>query len=204
MRSSSRHKLNEIKKVADTVTDHPRRQDDRDDRRRATTSPRTASSSGMVGRDLDHRYPDHTPHIGEELLRDRGLDGAPPAWTATASRRRRRQPQRARAARSSASPGLMGAGRTELAMSVFGRSYGASITGTVFKRGKEIKTRTVAEAIEQRHRLRHRGPQALRPQPDRGHQAQHLDGVAGQAGEAAAVVDDNEEYEVAERVPRAA
>ena len=23
----------------------------------------------MVGRDLEHRYPDHTPNIGEELLR---------------------------------------------------------------------------------------------------------------------------------------
>ena len=44
--------------------------------------------------------------------------------------------------------GLMGAGRTELAMSVFGRSYGTRISGRVFKDGKEIQTRTVAEAIE--------------------------------------------------------
>jgi putative multiple sugar transport system ATP-binding protein len=43
--------------------------------------------------------------------------------------------------------GLMGAGRTELAMSVFGRSYGRNISGKVFKNGQEIRTRTVPEAI---------------------------------------------------------
>jgi putative multiple sugar transport system ATP-binding protein len=42
----------------------------------------------------------------------------------------------------------MGAGRTELAMSVFGRSYGVNITGRVFKDGKEIHLRSVREAID--------------------------------------------------------
>jgi putative multiple sugar transport system ATP-binding protein len=41
----------------------------------------------------------------------------------------------------------MGAGRTEFAMSLFGRSYGSRISGRVFLHGKEIKTRTVSEAI---------------------------------------------------------
>jgi putative multiple sugar transport system ATP-binding protein len=45
--------------------------------------------------------------------------------------------------------GLMGAGRTELAMSVFGHSYGHNISGKVFKNGVEVKTNTVAAAIEQ-------------------------------------------------------
>ena len=53
-----------------------------------------------------------------------------------------------RAARSSASRGAHGRRRTEFAMSLFGQSYGSKITGKVFLRGKEIKTRTVAEAIE--------------------------------------------------------
>ena len=35
--------------------------------------------------------------------------------------------------------GLMGAGRTELAMSMFGRSYGRDISGRIFMHGKEIK-----------------------------------------------------------------
>ena len=43
--------------------------------------------------------------------------------------------------------GLMGAGRTELAMSVFGRSYGSNITGKLFLHGEEIKAATVSEAI---------------------------------------------------------
>ena len=43
---------------------HPaRRPDDRDARHaRPTRSPRTGSSPGMVGRDLDHRFPPHEPH----------------------------------------------------------------------------------------------------------------------------------------------
>jgi len=43
--------------------------------------------------------------------------------------------------------GLMGAGRTEFAMSLFGRTYGSRISGKVFKNGTEIKTRSVDEAI---------------------------------------------------------
>ena len=80
--------------------------------------------------------------------------------------------------------GLMGAGRTELAMSVFGRSYGISISGRIVKDGQEIQVRTVRRRDPARHRVRHRGPQAVRPQPDRGHQAQRLRRRAGQAGPA--------------------
>lgn len=44
--------------------------------------------------------------------------------------------------------GLMGAGRTELAMSIFGQSYGAGITGTLMLDGKEIQLKTPQEAIK--------------------------------------------------------
>ena len=44
--------------------------------------------------------------------------------------------------------GLMGAGRTELAMSIFGRSYGKNISGELYINGKEVKLHTVKEAIE--------------------------------------------------------
>lgn len=44
--------------------------------------------------------------------------------------------------------GLMGAGRTELAMSVFGHQYGARISGRVLKEGKEVRTDSVPRAIE--------------------------------------------------------
>ena len=44
--------------------------------------------------------------------------------------------------------GLMGAGRTELAMSIFGKSYGKNISGKLFIEGKEVKNDSVQEAIE--------------------------------------------------------
>jgi putative multiple sugar transport system ATP-binding protein len=42
----------------------------------------------------------------------------------------------------------MGAGRTELAMSIFGRAYGRNISGRMFVHGKEVRPKNVAEAIE--------------------------------------------------------
>ena len=47
--------------------------------------------------------------------------------------------------------GLMGAGRTELAMSLFGKSYGHAITGQLFINGKEVHLDTVQDAIK--HKL---------------------------------------------------
>ena len=44
--------------------------------------------------------------------------------------------------------GLMGAGRTELAMSIFGRSYGTGITGTLKLSGKEVTLKNEREAIK--------------------------------------------------------
>ena len=44
--------------------------------------------------------------------------------------------------------GLMGAGRTELAMSIFGRSYGQKISGTIFINGKEVTLKSVKDAID--------------------------------------------------------
>ncbi|PZQ90702.1 MAG: ABC transporter ATP-binding protein [Leifsonia xyli] len=138
------HKLNEIKKIADSVTVI------RDGKTIETMARQDVSEEriikDMVGRDLEHRYPDHEPHIGEELLRVED-------WTA-------HHPQdtsrvvvdnvslNVRAGEIVGIAGLMGAGRTEFAMSLFGHSYGSRISGRVFLRGKEIKTRTVAEAIQ--------------------------------------------------------
>lgn len=44
--------------------------------------------------------------------------------------------------------GLMGAGRTEFAMSVFGKSYGTNISGNIKIDGKEVKLNSVREAIK--------------------------------------------------------
>jgi putative multiple sugar transport system ATP-binding protein len=137
------HKLNEIKKVADSVTVIRDGKTIETIKKSDVTEERIIKD--MVGRDLEHRYPDHTPHIGEEILRVED-------WTA-------HHPQdtsrvmvdnvnlNVRRGEIVGIAGLMGAGRTEFAMSLFGRTYGSRISGRVYKNGTEIKTRTVSEAI---------------------------------------------------------
>ncbi|MEV8359429.1 multiple monosaccharide ABC transporter ATP-binding protein [Microbacterium sp. NPDC076895] len=138
------HKLNEIKKISDTVTVIRDGKTIETIARDDVTEDRIIKD--MVGRDLEHRYPDHDPQIGEELLRVED-------WTAYHPQ----DPSRVvvdnvslnvRAGEIVGIAGLMGAGRTEFAMSLFGHSYGSKISGKVYMRGREIKTRTVAEAIE--------------------------------------------------------
>ncbi|WP_138902663.1 multiple monosaccharide ABC transporter ATP-binding protein [Streptomyces albidochromogenes] len=143
------HKLNEIAEVADSVTIL------RDGRTIETLdvgAPETTEERiirGMVGRDLDHRFPERTPYAGDP--------GARPAlevrdWTVHHPIDQQRKvvdgvSLHVRRGEIVGVAGLMGAGRTELAMSVFGRSYGRNISGTVLKDGEEIRTRTVPEAI---------------------------------------------------------
>lgn len=43
--------------------------------------------------------------------------------------------------------GLIGAGRTELAMSIFGRAYGTKISGTIIKDGRPLELHTIPDAI---------------------------------------------------------
>jgi putative multiple sugar transport system ATP-binding protein len=140
------HKLNEIKAIADstTILRDGRTIETLDMEKDLVTEDRIIS--GMVGRDLEHRFPEHEPTIGEEVLRIED-------WTV------RSPTQHERLVVSGANltlrrgeivglAGLMGAGRTELAMSVFGRSYGVGITGRVYKDGEEIRIRSVGEAIK--------------------------------------------------------
>ncbi|MCL3777171.1 MULTISPECIES: multiple monosaccharide ABC transporter ATP-binding protein [unclassified Actinomyces] len=101
----------------------------------------------MVGRSLDNRYPEHTSTIGEEVLEIRDwtvhhpLDTARKVVDGAALSLRRGEIV--------GLAGLMGAGRTELAMSVFGHSYGVDISGTVLKDGKEVSTSSVRKAMRQ-------------------------------------------------------
>ncbi len=139
------HKLNEIREIADSVTIL------RDGRTIETLSLHDGSVTeeriikGMVGRDMASRYPDRTPSIGEEVLRVED-------WTVHHPQESSRvivdsANLSARAGEVVGVAGLMGAGRTELAMSIFGRSYGSNITGTLYKNGRPITARTVGEAI---------------------------------------------------------
>ncbi|MBP2436477.1 multiple monosaccharide ABC transporter ATP-binding protein [Microbacterium amylolyticum] len=101
---------------------------------------------GMVGRSLDNRFPAREPEIGEEIFRIENWSVYHPTQAgrivvdnASIS---------VRAGEIVGIAGLMGAGRTEFMMSVFGRSYGRDISGRVFLRGEEIMTRTVQQAID--------------------------------------------------------
>ncbi|KIF77750.1 ABC transporter ATP-binding protein [Streptomyces sp. 150FB] len=143
------HKLNEIAEVADSVTilRDGRTIETLDVKAETTTEDRIIR--GMVGRDLDHRFPERTPYEGDP--------GEHPAlevrdWTVHHPIDQQRKVVdnvsiHVRRGEIVGIAGLMGAGRTELAMSVFGRSYGRNISGTVVKDGREIRTRTVPEAV---------------------------------------------------------
>ncbi|WP_328839438.1 multiple monosaccharide ABC transporter ATP-binding protein [Streptomyces europaeiscabiei] len=144
------HKLNEIRKVADSVTII------RDGKSIETLDVKSAETtedriiSGMVGRDLDHRFPERTPHEAEV--------GVAPAleirnWTVHHPIDQQRKVVdnvsiNVRRGEIVGIAGLMGAGRTELAMSVFGRTYGRYAQGTVLKDGTEIRTKSVPEAVK--------------------------------------------------------
>jgi len=139
------HKLNEIAAIADSTTII------RDGRSIETLDMRSGDASEdriiklMVGRDLENRYPDHTPHIGEELLRIED-------WTVHHPQQQDRIIVKGanltiRKGEIVGLAGLMGAGRTELAMSVFGRAYGSKISGRIYKDGREIKLRSISDAI---------------------------------------------------------
>ncbi len=140
------HKLNEIEQVADSITIIR-------DGLAIETLDVVADGvdedriiRGMVGRSLESRFPDRTPHIGEVFFEVRNWNVQHPQ---VAERMVVKNSSiNVRKGEIVGIAGLMGAGRTELAMSIFGRSYGNFLSGKVFKDGKEIELRNVAEAID--------------------------------------------------------
>jgi putative multiple sugar transport system ATP-binding protein len=141
------HKLNEIRKVADAVTII------RDGKTIETLRLNEGEITqeriirGMVGRDLESLYPERTPVIGEEVLRIEDWSVQHPQdHTRTVVQNASLHVRKGEVV---GLAGLMGAGRTELAMSVFGRTYGRAVSGRVLKYGKEINTSTVSDAIRQ-------------------------------------------------------
>ncbi|MDY2970892.1 MAG: multiple monosaccharide ABC transporter ATP-binding protein [Butyricicoccus pullicaecorum] len=139
------HKLNEISYVADKITVI------RDGSTIETLTKGVDDFSeariikGMVGRDLSDRFPKRTPHIGEIAMEVKD-------WTVYHPIYEGRKVVdnvnfNVRKGEVVGISGLMGAGRTELAMSIFGRSYGSHITGTLTIGGKEVHLKTVKEAI---------------------------------------------------------
>lgn len=140
------HKLNEIEYVSDAVTII------RDGKTIETlikgkdefTEDRVIK--GMVGREMTNRYPEREGvKIGDTIFEVKN-------WNVYHPDDANRQVLKninisVRSGEVVGLAGLMGAGRTEFAMSVFGHSYGQKISGTVKINGKEVHMRNVREAI---------------------------------------------------------
>ncbi|TFC90357.1 multiple monosaccharide ABC transporter ATP-binding protein [Cryobacterium sp. TMT4-31] len=139
------HKLNEIEQIADQITII------RDGKSIETLDVKADGVDeeriirGMVGRTLGNRFPEHTATIGDVFFEVRDWTVQHPLTTERLVVKN--SSFTVRRGEVVGFAGLMGAGRTELAMSIFGRSYGKFLSGQVFKDGEEIRLRTVAEAI---------------------------------------------------------
>ena len=139
------HKLNEISKVADSITvlRDGSTVETLDCHAEAISEDRIIK--GMVGRDMAHRYPQRTPVIGETLFEIKD-------WRVHHALHADREiikgvSLNVRKGEIVGIAGLMGSGRTELAMSVFGRSYGQGISGRAFMHGKQVDVSTIQKAI---------------------------------------------------------
>ena len=137
------HKLNEVKKVADRVTVIRDGQTIETMDKADLTEDRIITS--MVGRTMEDRYPTRTPNVGETIFEVKD-------WSVYHPLHPDRQIIKGinlhvKKGEVVGIAGLMGAGRTEFAMSVFGRTYGANITGEVFLHGKKADTSTVGKAV---------------------------------------------------------
>jgi putative multiple sugar transport system ATP-binding protein len=139
------HKLNEVMKVADRITVI------RDGKTVDTLDTHTAKISedriiqAMVGRELTDRYPARDAKIGEPIFEVSN-------WSCYHPQHADRQmiknvSMNARKGEVVGIAGLMGAGRTEFAMSVFGRAYGQKISGQVKVHGKPIDNSTISRAM---------------------------------------------------------
>jgi len=144
------HKLKEVEQVADKITiirdgavieTLVKGEDEIDEYRIAR---------GMVGRELNDYYPKREKREPGDICLD------VKNWNAYHPLYRQRKVCdnvnfHIRRGEVVGISGLMGAGRTELAMSIFGRSYGAGISGKLFLNGKLARLNSVKDAI--RHRL---------------------------------------------------
>jgi len=142
------HKLNEIAEIADAVTII------RDGVKVETINLEDGPLDedriirGMVGRSLESRFPDHTPNIKETFLEvsDWTVEDPliPGRLVCKGSNFFVRRGEIVGFA------GVMGAGRTELARSLFGRSYGIYRAGSIRIEGKPVTIPTVQSAIAHR------------------------------------------------------
>jgi len=141
------HKLNEIAYVADkiTIVRDGSTIETLDKAKDTITEDRIIK--GMVGREIVDRFPKRKDvKIGDVALEVKNWSAYHPVFT------ERKVVDnvsiKVRSGEVVGICGLMGAGRTELAKSVFGKSYGTNISGNLYINGKEVKLKSVSEAIK--------------------------------------------------------
>lgn len=143
------HKLNEISYVADKITiiRDGATIETLDKEKDPITEERIIK--GMVGRELTDRFPKRkNKKIGEVNMEVKNWTVYHPLYT------ERKVVDnvsiKVHKGEVVGISGLMGAGRTELAMSVFGKSYGANISGTTIINGEKVELHSVKEAIHKK------------------------------------------------------
>ncbi|MBP7901800.1 MAG: sugar ABC transporter ATP-binding protein [Spirochaetes bacterium] len=142
------HKLNEVEYIADKITVI------RDGAVIKTLDKKNDSFTeddiitAMVGRTLTDRFPKRNSSIGEVCLEIKNWNVYHPLY----------EDKKVcdnvnltlRKGEIVGISGLMGAGRTELAMSIFGKSYGQKISGELILNGKKIHLNSIKEAIKEK------------------------------------------------------
>ena len=140
------HKLNEVARVADriTVLRDGRTVDSLDCRTEQVDEDRIIRS--MVNRDLAHRFPERQVAIGDPVMTVENWSVYHPLHTARQVIKN--VDFRVRRGEVVGIAGLMGAGRTEFAMSLFGRAWGYNISGRISLDGREADLASVPAAIQ--------------------------------------------------------
>ena len=139
------HKLKEVESVADTITVI---RDGKVVESLDATGGQVSEDRiirGMVGRDLTHRFPPRDHEVGEVILEIQNWNVAHPIYDDRMVIKD--ISMNVRAGEVVGIAGLMGAGRTEFAMSVFGHSWGRFVSGSIRLRGKEIDVHTIPAAV---------------------------------------------------------
>ncbi|MCG8482082.1 MAG: ATP-binding cassette domain-containing protein [Clostridia bacterium] len=140
------HKLNEVMSIADTITILRDGQTVSTIDRHKEKVNEDHIIKKMVGRDLTNRYPKRKSKIGDVKFEVKNWNVFSPS-----------DPNKkiihdsdiyVREGEIIGISGLMGAGRTEFAMSIFGKSYGSKIEGELFLNGEKVEFQTPKEAIQ--------------------------------------------------------
>ncbi|QIG98860.1 multiple monosaccharide ABC transporter ATP-binding protein [Bradyrhizobium sp. 6(2017)] len=140
------HKLNEVAHVADriTVLRDGRTVDSLDCRIEQVDEDRIIRS--MVNRDLAHRFPERKVAIGDPVMTVENWSVYHPLHTARQVIKN--VDFKVRRGEVVGIAGLMGAGRTEFAMSLFGRAWGYNISGRIGLNGRDANLASVPAAID--------------------------------------------------------